>query len=49
MVCRARTITLQRQLVSFFLLITMTRILHIKVCSNHCHILVNIELTFLGQ
>jgi hypothetical protein len=49
MVCRARTMILQRQLVSFFLLTIMTRILHIKLCLNHCHIFVNIESTFICQ
>jgi hypothetical protein len=46
MVSRARTIILRRQLVSFSLLRTTTRISHIELCVNHCHILVNIELTF---
>jgi hypothetical protein len=49
MVCRARTTILQRQLVSFFLLTTMTRILHIKLCLSHCHVPVNIQTTLLCQ
>jgi hypothetical protein len=49
MVCRARTIISQRQLVSFFLLITMTGILHIKLCLNPCPVLVNVAMTLLRK